>query len=172
MNESHTLKSNQLERGRAPRTVVHHANFPRPAAGPWMWEGNVLLSSRIHWYLFNWITIDKQYCISFRYSDSLFSYIIITTVGLVTICHHTELLQYYWLYSLCCTLHLSDLFHSWKFVPFNPLHKFCLPEPPLSGNHQSHQLVYELRFLGSCTVFLDSAYRWNRMVFVFLTYST
>ena len=31
-------------------------------------------------------------------------------VNLVTICHHTKLLQYYWLYSLCCILHPFDIY--------------------------------------------------------------
>ena len=30
-------------------------------------------------------------------------------LSLVTICHHAELLQYYLLYSLCCTLHPHEL---------------------------------------------------------------
>ena len=29
---------------------------------------------------------------------------------LVTICHHTKFLQYYWLYSLCCMSYPCDLF--------------------------------------------------------------
>ena len=32
------------------------------------------------------------------------------TISVVTICHHTMLLQYYWWHSLCYTFHLSDLF--------------------------------------------------------------
>ena len=33
-----------------------------------------------------------------------------------TICHGTKLLQYYWLYFLCCTLHYCDLlFYNWNF---------------------------------------------------------
>ena len=34
----------------------------------------------------------------------------ITMISPVTICSHTKLLQYYWPYSLCCTLHLHGLF--------------------------------------------------------------
>ena len=33
-------------------------------------------------------------------------------------------LSYFWLYSLCCTLHLHDLFYNWKFVPLTSLHLF------------------------------------------------
>ena len=35
-----------------------------------------------------------------------------------------KLLQYYWLYSLCCTLYPCDLFYNWKFIFPNHLHLF------------------------------------------------
>ena len=55
----------------------------------------------------------------------------ITTVSLVTVCHHTHLLQYYELYSLCCIFHpVAHLFCSWKLVPLNFPHLFSpLPTP-------------------------------------------
>ena len=62
----------------------------------------------------------------------------ITTISLVTICHHTKLLQYidfipYPVYYLPVTY----LFYNWKIVPLNPLHLFHLSPPFLpSGDHQ------------------------------------
>ena len=56
----------------------------------------------------------------------------IATVSLVTICHHTKLLLYFWPYSLFCILYPCDLFYNWKFmyllIPFT---YFTLHPPPL-----------------------------------------
>lgn len=51
-------------------------------------------------------------------------------ISIVTICHQT-LLQYYWLYSLCCTLHLCDLYiYNWGFLPLSSL--YCThPSTPI-----------------------------------------
>jgi len=61
-----------------------------------------------------------------KHSNSIFFlyYEMITMVSLVTTCHHTELLQYYWLYSLCFTytftyITFCDLFYSWKVMLLN-----------------------------------------------------
>ena len=61
-----------------------------------------------------------------------FMYITITTVILITICHHTKLLQYYWPYSLCWN-YISEtyLFYNRKFLPLNFLHSFHPPTPPI-----------------------------------------
>ena len=83
-------------------------------------------------FFFDWSMINLQHYISFRYTTYWFNifvhYKMNPTISLLTICHHTKLLQYYWLYSLCYTLHLWDLFYNWEFVLLNPLHLFC-PHP-------------------------------------------
>ena len=69
-----------------------------------------------------------------QHSDLIFIYVtreMCTAISLVTICHCLKLLQYYWLYSLSCTLYPYDLC-TWKFVPLNPLHHFSLPRIPCS----------------------------------------
>ena len=59
------------------------------------------------WKIFSWSIIDLQYYIS----DFIFyiHYKMTITINLVTICHHTNLLTYYWPYSLCCILHPQEL---------------------------------------------------------------
>lgn len=63
-----------------------------------------------------------------------------TIVSVVTICHHTMLLQSYWLYSLCCTAVLFILMTSLiagSFYLLIPLAYFTHPPShPPSGNHQ------------------------------------
>lgn len=50
------------------------------------------------------------------------------TVSLVIICHYTKRLQYYWSYSLCCTLSLHDLLYDEKSVPLShPFRSFLCP---------------------------------------------
>ena len=54
-------------------------------------------------------------------------------LGPVTICHHPQLLGYYWLHSLCVRyIPVTYLFYSWKFVPLNPLPLFHLSPTLLS----------------------------------------
>ena len=70
------------------------------------------------------------------------------------------------------------LFYNWKFIPFDPLHPFCPPPPPTSGNYQAVLCICEVRrLLCVCLcvcvcvcvcVFYDSAYKWHHTVFVFL----
>ena len=50
----------------------------------------------------------------------------ITMISLATICHHTKLLQYHWLYSPSCTFQPCDSSTQryWRFLPLNPLHLF------------------------------------------------
>ena len=65
-------------------------------------------------FYFYWSIVNIQYYISFRCITSWFKifiyYKLITIISLVIIHLHAMLLQYYWLYSLCCTLHAYDLF--------------------------------------------------------------
>ena len=59
--------------------------------------------------------------------DICIHYKMITTECLVTICPHTKLLQYYWLFSLCYLLHPCGLFYNWRFLPVNPVYLFHTP---------------------------------------------
>ena len=56
---------------------------------------------------------------------------IITTIGLVTICRHTKLIQYYWLHTPT-TLHPHGLFilHLGVHTPWPPSPISFLPQPP------------------------------------------
>ena len=46
-----------------------------------------------------------------------------TMVSVITICHHSRLLHYYWLYShVVLFIPKAYLFYNWKFVPLNPLY--------------------------------------------------
>ena len=66
-----------------------------------------------------------------QHSNLIFIHIIKwTTTSVVTTCHHTKLLQYYRLYSLCCTLHLIT-YYNWKFVPIHLFHPLQSPPAPL-----------------------------------------
>jgi len=63
--------------------------------------------------------------VSYRcHSDSIsIHYKMIIMICLVNICHCTNILQYKWLYSSCCTFH-PHLFCSWDLVPLNLPHLF------------------------------------------------
>lgn len=55
-------------------------------------------------------------CMSYRFNIFI-HYEMILVIIAVTICHHMKLVQNYWLYSLCCTLHsLIYFFTSVLFV--------------------------------------------------------
>ena len=62
------------------------------------------------------------------------------TTSIVTICHHTMLLQCHWLYSLCLCLLFSWFIHSITgglYLPL-PFTRFAHSSPVLpSGNHQN-----------------------------------
>ena len=85
----------------------------------------------------------------------------ITTISLVITCHRTELLQYYWLYCLCCTLHPCALtyFIAGSLYLLIPLTYFTCPLNSFpSGNHQfvlfikeSASVLFVHLFFGSQT---------------------
>ena len=116
---------------------------------------------------FYWHILNIQYCISFRHTAEWFDicihYKMITVISLVTICPCTDLLQYYWPYSLCC-MYPRGLLYNWRFVPFNPLHLFLYCLQPLPSGNCSF-VLYESIFI--CLGFLDSTYKWDYVIFVF-----
>ena len=65
-------------------------------------------------YFFIYCIVDIQYYSSFRLYNKWFGnfihYSAFTMISAVIICHPRTLLQYYWLYSLCCTFHFHGLF--------------------------------------------------------------
>ena len=69
---------------------------------------------------FGFLKHSWQCYINFRYTaywfDSSICYHMLTA-SVATICHHITLLQYHWLYSLCCTFHpMTYSFHNCKFI--------------------------------------------------------
>ena len=54
-------------------------------------------------------------------------------ISLVPIWHHAWLLQYYWLYSLCCTSHSYWIFCNYPFVLLNPFTFFTQSPDPLAA---------------------------------------
>lgn len=89
---------------------------------------------------------------------------VVTTVSLVTIWHCTRLLWYYWLHSLCCTLHPCDLLllylgfcTSCSLSPFLPF---------LAGNNEL--VLYALESASVLFCFIDCTYKWNHKVLVLL----
>ena len=62
-------------------------------------------------------------------------------ISLVTVCHHTKLLQYYWLYSLCYTLHPETYYFILYLLILSdregngtPLQYSCLKNPMDRGS--------------------------------------
>ena len=83
----------------------------------------------------DWSITDLKQYISFRCTIQRFRifihYDISALLSLITMCHHTKLLQYYWLYSL--VMHYAPvtyLGYDWDSGPLNPLHQFHLPSHP------------------------------------------
>ena len=80
-----------------------------------------------------------------------------------------------WHFFFVCVWHL---FYSWEFALFNPFTHFThllhpFPHPlPISGNQQSVLCVHELGLfvfiLGVLCFVLDSTYKWDHIMFVFL----
>ena len=92
-------------------------------------------------------------------------YELITMRSLLTICHHTKLLQYYWLYSVLCTLYpyytyfiIASLY---ILIPFT--YSLNLPLLP------SDDYVCSL-FLWNCfcfILFFRFTYKWNQKQILF-----
>ena len=85
------------------------------------------------------------------HSDSIFyTFQMMTTESLVTICHHTKILHNYWLYSH--TVHfipVTHLFCNWKFVPLNLTH-LLLSSPHPSSKHLFVLCIYNSFFVLLC----------------------
>ena len=83
-----------------------------------------LISGKDFLSFFYWSIVDTQCHIHFRNPTQLmnmFIHSIVLTARVATTCHHAVLLQYYWLYFLCCTLcPITYSFHNWKFVSSPP----------------------------------------------------
>ena len=96
----------------------------------------------------------------------------ITTISLVTICHYTKLLQYYWLYSLCCTLHPLTYFITGSLYILISFTYFTHPPVPISSATTVYSLYLWLRvylfsvsmtfsfYVFSFAFFLDSQVIW------------
>lgn len=97
-------------------------------------------------------------------------------VTVAIICQHAKFLQYYSLYSLCCTFcPMMDLLYNWKLLLPNPLCLFCLSIHTPNFPFDNHQLVIYLSvcfgwfiYLFTCFVF-ESAY--VSEVFWYLSFS-
>lgn len=92
-----------------------------------------------------------------------------TIVSLATFCPHTELLQFYWLYSSHCTWHPSWLIYFitgnlYFFIPFTYFAQS--PIPPFLWQSLIRSLDYESAFILSC--FSDFIFKCDHTVFVFL----
>ena len=105
------------------------------------------------------IIVDIQYYISFRctteWLDIYITYKVISLLRLVPIWHHTQLLQYCWLYFLCCTLHPHDCFYFWPFYivflsPFSPI----LPTSPSIWQTSIYSLYVWVCFCFVCSFIL------------------
>ena len=100
----------------------------------------ILLMFSLYMSIFYWSIIDIQYhfqvCIIVIWY--LYTFLKWSQQWPVNICHHTNLLQSCWLYSLCCILHLSDLIFfiaqslslSIPFTHFSCPHNTLPLEPP------------------------------------------
>ena len=77
-----------------------------------------------------------------------------------------QLLQYCWLYSLCCTLHLHDIFFTGNLYILI-LFPFLSPHPLPFGNHQSILCIYEFVSVLSAgfLCFLHSPYKQKKYLF-------
>ena len=103
----------------------------------------------------------------------------ITLLNLVAVCHHTKLLQYYWLYSLCC-MYISGTYLSTNSASMNYIPGPCpgflisglslcltlstllLPSSDLTKvvSYWYHRVtILTTQFLG-CWVVVDSVLAW------------
>lgn len=98
------------------------------------WGDLISLFSIIDYFCY-WNTLNIQY-ISFMCTTQWFDICVfcelLTTISLVTICHHTELMQirYYWLYSPCCNLCPHDLLVLWLEICSSWSPSLILPPIP------------------------------------------
>ena len=94
--------------------------------------------------------VDTQCYVSFRcvtqQSNFTIHYDVLAT-SLPTICCHKTLLQYHWLYSLCCTFDSCDLFHYWKPISPTLCHSFCQSCSPSLWHHQLSLFIGLVYFL-------------------------
>ena len=113
------------------------------------WAREILTWEKCFFFLlFFSITVVIQYYISLGYTtlwlDIYITYKLIAPISLVSIWHHIQLLQYYWLYSLYCILHVRDYFYNYQFglLILSPL--FPIPTTALlPDNHQFLLCIYE-----------------------------
>jgi len=122
---------------------------------------------------FNWNIIELQCYVSFRYTSS--------DSTLYTLCYAQHKSPYSTVtvpltipYAVPFIL-VTHSFHYWKPVSPTLLHLFCHSPTtsPLATTYLFSVFIYRsVCFILSC--FLDSTYKWNHMVFVFLClpYST
>ena len=86
-------------------------------------------------------------------------------VSLVTVCH----IQSYWQYSLCCKLYtVPYLFHDWSLYLSIPITYFVTPPPHPPFWQPPVCSLYLWACFCFVSLFLDSTYKWNHMVIVFL----
>lgn len=91
--------------------IESHQGFDCHIRYLWKSESWKFFSEVKHIYfltIFYWVVIDLQPYISFKceteWFDTFIHYDVIIKVGPLIICHHTKLLEYYWLYSSSWTL--------------------------------------------------------------------
>ena len=105
-----------------------------------IWEKLCLVYLSIH--PFNYLSIVTH---SVQHGDSTTLWVVLYHTSVAPICDHVILLQYHWLYSLCCAFYSCDLFiPKLRPVFLSSLHSFG-PAPPhslLFGNHQVVLWIY------------------------------
>ena len=162
----------------ATSSTSHHSPWQRWTLNPWS-EARIEATSSwlLIWFVtrshngnsklafFNWC---MQYYISFRstiQNDTFVHHGRVTTVSLVSICHWSyHSVTDYILYAVH-DIPKTYLFSNWKLVP--PLNLFH-PTPLATTSLSSVSLRL---FLFCCIYwfcFLDSTYKWNHAIFVFL----
>ena len=120
---------------------------------------------------FDWIIIDIQYDISFKYTKLWFDTFIHTKWSLW--CQLASVMySYYSIITIfpCCTIHSYSLFYSWKLYFLIPITSFPIGIPPPLCQPLIVLCVYESVFVSFVHLFyfLNSTYKWDHTVFVFL----
>ena len=93
-------------------------------------RGTKIQLSTILKTFYYWIIVDIQFYISFQCTTSQISSsthcAVLSPVNMVSLHHHTTLVQSCWLDSLFCTFILvTYIFYNQKFIPLNLLYLFC-----------------------------------------------